>query len=47
MVEDNNCPNCGHLISDHELNIDGSGRCECTIEEGKAIFQCICEGGFE
>jgi len=42
--KDQICSQCGHTYLSHELTEDGIGQCEMTIEEGKAIFKCVCEG---
>ena len=37
-MSENFCSNCGHPQSDH----DGIGKCQATIEQGKAFFECTC-----
>ena len=42
--KDELCSQCGHKYSSHEATEEGIGQCEMIIEEGKAMFKCICEG---
>ncbi len=42
--KDKPCHQCGHKHSEHEATEEGIGECHMIIENGKAIFKCICQG---